>query len=97
MSVFVSTLDVYDGLIVYKAEPEYRKIKGLRYFNNSFLLLKKYAGYGSDSPEWMIREALKMKDLGKKLSDYRFPAHDRQFRIIASRENQLVPDRKSVV
>ena len=84
-------LDVYDGLIVYKTDLDPQKIKRLRYFNNSFLLLKRYSGYISDSPECMIREALKIKDLNEKLSICRFPFHNRQFRIIVSRENQLVP------
>lgn len=93
----VKILNTYDGLIVYKADADQKKLSRLRFFNNSFLLLKQYTKCKTDSLEWMIREALKMKDLGKRLSEIRLPPNSRQFRIITSRENQLSPVSKDVL
>jgi tRNA G10 N-methylase Trm11 len=93
----VKILNTYDGLIVYKADADQQKINSLRLFNNTFLLLKQYANCKTDSLEWMIREAFKIRDLGKRLSEYRLPPDSRQFRIITSKENQLTPVSKDVL
>lgn len=85
----VKILDVYDGLVVYSANVDTQKITQIKFFNNSFLLLKKYTNLRSDSLEAMIINAAKMKDLGKKVAECLIPSDIKQFRIITSKENQL--------
>lgn len=92
----VKILDIYDGLIVYCTNTGIQRITELKYFNNSFLLLKRYDNLKSDSIEFMIKDAIKMKDLEKRVSNI-VTSSRKQFRIITSRENKLTPVNNEVL
>lgn len=93
----VKILNLYDGLIVYQSDAIVSKILGLRYFNNTFLLIKKYSGLANAHLEQMMASANKMQDIGLKLKGHVPAKNKRQFRIIVSRENQLVPVKRELL
>lgn len=80
---------ILDGLVVYKTGQPLEKIRQLRYFNNSFILLNETVCSPTEKTESIIRrlsfdadfeEAVRPLPLTKKAA----------FRLITSKENQLV-------
>lgn len=80
---------VLDGLVVYRSDIGSDKIKEIRFFNNSFLLLSFFENLNSDPLRLMARQVLHNPDLVAKVKKY-IPKKNRSFRIVTSQENQLV-------
>ncbi len=90
-------LSIYDGLIVYQSNADSKRITGLRFFSNTFLLLKRFNNLKNDSIELMMEEALNMKDLEGKVSTVLSLRGTQTFRVIASKENHLVSVDKGIL
>ena len=78
-----------DGLVVYKTKKSPSEIKNIRFFNNAFVLLKLFEGLRDKSIEAMIKQVLDNPELVKKASK-NIPRKTSTFRIVASKENQLI-------
>lgn len=86
-----------DGLIVYRTNKSFQKVKSLRYLNNTFLFFKLFEELNSGHPiEFMMKNLLKdSRSIGKLpdgLSLNRF-----SFRVITSQENQMVTVNKQLL
>lgn len=88
----------YDGLILYKSKDSLDKIKQLKVFNNSFLLLKKF-----DSQESMhnlvkeLLEELNNNPLFNSLKQQDLKLKGKSFRFILSDKNQFVSVNKDLL
>jgi tRNA (guanine6-N2)-methyltransferase len=78
-----------DGLLLYESSRDAAAIRGLPFFNNSFLVLKTFPGLGAERGDEVLNEmlaaALRDGDLAARL-----PRHLRgTFRLVTSRSNVL--------
>ncbi len=80
---------VLDGLVVYASNSKSDKIKEIRFFNNSFVLLSLIQGLNIDPLRAMMKQVLQNPDLAIKAKKY-IPKKNLSFRIVTSQENQLV-------
>lgn len=78
-----------DGLIIYKTNASLEAIKQLRFFNNSFLLLKFFPKIGHNPINEMLKQAIGDKRLTPNIHDL-LPSKTTAFRIMATIENQFV-------
>ena len=85
----ISIISLYDGLVVYNTETNIEKIKKIRFFNNSFLILKMFKNKNTLSIETMIQSAIRAKDIETKISSI-LANKSYSYRIITSKENKLV-------
>lgn len=84
-------INLYDGLIIYGTKARVEKIKKIRFFNNSFLVLKMFKNY-NNSLESMIKSVAINKIDDIKPVIYRVLGNRKHsYRIITSKENKLVP------
>lgn len=81
-----------DGLVVYDTGLGSGKIKEIRFFNNSFILLS----FAHDSLKVIMKQALDNPDLVAKIKKY-IPGRNCSFRIVTSEENQLVAVDKNLL
>lgn len=93
----VQILDSYDGFMVYRTSQGPKAIEGLRFFSNSFFLLSKFSNLRTDSMELMIEEALRLKDLDRRIASVLCGRGPHTFRIITSQENHLVSVDKRIL
>lgn len=93
----VQILDVYDGFMVYRTTQGPKTIGALRFFSNSFFMLYKFSNLKTDSVELMIEEALRLKDLDRRIASVLPGRGPHTFRIITSQENHLVSVDKRVL
>ncbi len=78
---------VLDGLIVYRTAELIEKIKDIRFFNNTFVLL--FQAKGKVSVEKLVKTVLGNKDVLSGIPKVIFK-NKRTFRVIASDENETV-------
>lgn len=79
---------VLDGLVVYRCGAGPREIAGLRFFNNSFLLLKQFPALSERPFEEMFAWALQSRELERGIADF-LRSRPASLRVIVSRENRL--------
>jgi len=84
-----------DGLIVYKTETDIKQIKKINYLNNTFALLKRLDKYNSQSVDKMLGSVLVDNSIFKTIS--RYVTGRKSFRIIVSKENQLISANKGLL
>lgn len=82
-------ISLYDGLVLYGSGMDVQKIAGLHFFNNSFIVLKRFENLPHSPFEYMLRKVAGMSDAIKKL-DKKILSGKRTFRIVASNQNKLV-------
>ena len=83
----VKTELLLDGLVVYSADSSIEEVKKIKFFTNSFLLLRYFPNNKAITVEKMM--AVVSKD-GIRLAQ-RLPPNLKTFRVVTSKENQPVP------
>lgn len=78
-----------DGLVVYGSNLESNKVKEIRFFNNSFVLLSLIRGLNNNPLRAMMKQVLRNPDLAVKVKKY-ILKQNCSFRVVTSQENQLV-------
>ena len=79
---------VLDGLIVYQTNYPIEKVKNLRFINNSYILIKAFQKNNPDIKQ-LINKLSACNELKDFLNKHEFPKKS-TFRIIISRENQII-------
>jgi len=82
----VDIIGLWDGLVFYKSASDPDHVGGLRFLNNSFLLLRAFSKLGGDPITQMIHELLRDRSWRRPVARH-LPHGRARFRIIASREN----------
>lgn len=92
----VSKIDLLlDGLIVYTTNVDIKQIRKLNYLNNTFALLKLFDRKNRKSVDQMLESVLADNSINESISSY---VHNKKsFRIIISKENQLISANKKLV
>ncbi|MGD2091252.1 MAG: RsmD family RNA methyltransferase [Candidatus Aminicenantes bacterium] len=92
----IKIINTLDGLVVYKSNAAISEIKKLKFFNNSFLLLKKFQNMGQQNPiEKMLKNIAGLKNLEELISTHVPPFHkNKTFRIMVSIENRFAVGNK---
>ncbi|QQS38395.1 hypothetical protein IPM62_03345 [Candidatus Woesebacteria bacterium] len=85
-----------DGLVIYKTATRPNEIKNLKYFNNSFLLLKHYHNVDERFLYKISKSMLSDDNIFSDLKNH-FPHRTRRFRIRAAIKNQHVSLDKNIV
>jgi tRNA (guanine6-N2)-methyltransferase len=81
--------NVFDGGIVYSSHSLPDQVAGLRFFNNSFILYQSSRIHSDDPIREIMLAILRKPNLGNYVAKS-FPFQRATFRIVASKENQLV-------
>ncbi|MFC1727269.1 RsmD family RNA methyltransferase [Patescibacteria group bacterium] len=85
-----------DGLVVYSTTSSINSIKKLKFINNTFLLIEKFEDLSDQPMDKMMKYALNKINFEKALN-ISIPRKYRTFRVIASKENQLVSVNKKLL
>ena len=75
---------LFDGLVIWKTNAPVERIKEIRFFNNSFLLLSQTK---TTDLEPFVRQVLENEEITKRLTPF-LPKTKASFRIMFSQENQ---------
>lgn len=78
-----------DGLVIYKTDSSAEEIKRLKFFNNSFILLRKFEHVSEDSLRQILKSLVQDYNLSQPIRQ-NFSNKPRTFRIRASVKNQYV-------
>jgi tRNA (guanine6-N2)-methyltransferase len=89
-------MDLYDGLVVYSTNIHVQKIKNIKFFNNTFLVLKKFYNLQNSNLNNIIKMCLNMGNIKPKYAGD-IVGGNRTFRIITSKENQLTSVNKNLL
>jgi tRNA G10 N-methylase Trm11 len=84
----IRILGIYDGLLVYSTNTEAEKVKDLGFFNNSFLVLRKFDNLQNEDLNNLIRLSLRTRNISPKFAR-KITGVNKRFRIITSKENRL--------
>lgn len=84
-----------DGLVIYRSHKTPDAIRQLRFFNNSFLLLKYFPRLGKKPIEEMLKQTVSDRQIVPAI-DNLLPKIKSTFRIMATQENQFVPIDKNL-
>lgn len=84
-----------DGLIVYQTRTDIKQIKQINYLNNTFASLKRFGKHNSQSVDKMLGSILTDNSIYKTTS--RYITGRNSFRIIVSKENQLISANKGLL
>ena len=85
-----------DGLVIYKTAYSLRDIRSIRYFNNSFILLKLFKKVSAAPINQMLKESLKDSRM-KIIVPNNIRQRVRTFKIVTSLENQTVAADRSLL
>lgn len=85
-----------DGLIAYSTTSDIDSVKKLKFINNTFLLIKKFDDLSNRPMDKMMKYALNKINFEKALN-INISKKYRTFRVITSKENQLVSVNKSIL
>jgi len=85
-----------DGLVVYKTDKPLNQIKSLRFINNSYFLLKMFKEKGDCEPQELIKSAISGPEIISNVPKSALKGV-KSFRVIASRENQLISVDKQIL
>lgn len=85
----IKVKQLLDGLIIYQTDYSLSKINNIRFFNNSFLLLNQIK-YPKNSRIEQIVKILFNKSQLENFNQIRLVTKSRTFRVIISKENQLI-------
>lgn len=86
----VHILENLDGLIVYESGAHFKDIQNLPFFSNSFILLQQFENGREARIDSMLKWAINDRDIYKAISGFN-KRQNAAFRIILSKENQMVP------
>ncbi len=75
-----------NGLVVYSTDSPIEKVRSVKFFTNSFLLIRYFPNNKTITIEKMIANTLK----DRLVLSQRLPNNMRTFRVVTSRENQPV-------
>lgn len=89
-------IGLYDGLLVYSTDIEVEKVKAIGFFNNTFLVLKKFDNLQNDDLDHMVKTGLKIRNIAPK-SARNLINRGKKFRIVASKENRLMAVNKDLL
>lgn len=90
------TVKLLDGAILYQTSSNIEEIRKLRFFNNSFQVINQFEN-PRDIDE-MIFESIENKEVGGKIASILKQSQlGRTFRIITSKENQLISADKKLI
>lgn len=78
-----------DGLVVYSTDSSLEEIKKLKFFNNSFILLKHLENLDPNLPNPFVKQIIRDENLPGILSN-NLPSGKATFRVIVSKENEFV-------
>lgn len=78
-----------DGLVIYRTNAETDVVKQLRFFNNTFVLLKRFPKLGKKPVNEMVKEAIRDSRIMPVILSS-VPKKRTRFRIMATEENQFV-------
>ncbi len=78
-----------DGLVIYKTTAGLNKIRGFKFLNNSFILLRKFDHLSSNPVRDIVKTLIKDRNLRKAIKNH-FSGKKLKFRIRASIKNQFV-------
>lgn len=81
-----NVLEVWDGLIIWQSNASFEKLKKLRFFNNTFVLLFQKENTNIES---LIKDVISYNNL-KAMINPLLPKHRTSFRIMFSKENQPI-------
>lgn len=87
----LQVVDVLDGLIIYKTTSSEEKIKGLRFFSNTFEYIQQFPHLHKQPIEKMAKKIQQDPLVRQHLQRISIPTKNKSFRVIFSLENQLVP------
>lgn len=88
---------IFDGAIVYRTNSSIDKIKQLKFFNNTFFIIKQFPNLKSkNSFDYMMKSISKLKDLGKIIKSF-LSHQNKTFKIMASDENKFVSSDKNLL
>lgn len=94
----VKVVQVLDGLIVYKSNIEPQKIRALRYFNNSFIVIKMVRETDSEKAmQRLIDEILKFGLSHEGVKQFSLQNKRSSFRLMFSKENQATSTNQKVL
>ena len=85
---------ILDGIIIYKTNSSIQKIKNLKFFNNSFLLIKSFKN--TNSIEQALNKISKIKNLEKEIAKI-LTNKNKSFRIFTSLENKFISVNKTLL
>lgn len=85
-----------DGLVAYKTNAPYQNIRGIRFFNNNYYMLRYFDRLKNESIEYMMQSIVNNK---KPLPNvpYEIMGRAGSFRIVASMENQTVSPNRNLL
>lgn len=88
---------ILDGAIVYSTDSSIDKVKQLKFFNNTFFIIKQFSNLNpKNSFEYMMKSISKSTDLGKSIKPF-LGNQSKTFKIMASDENQFVSSNKNLL
>jgi len=92
----VVVLKILDGLILYETNMNIEKIKAIKIFNNSFLLINKYKPTGSNSIEFALEQFIRIKKRNEQVKSVLESIKPKTFRVVTSEENKLTSINKDL-
>ena len=92
----VAVLKILDGLILYETNMNIEKIKAIKIFNNSFLLINKYMLTGSNSIEFTLEQFIRIKKRNEQVKSVLESIKPKTFRVVTSEENKLTSINKDL-
>ena len=92
----IRIMGLYDGLLVYSTNAEVQRVKDIKFFNNTFLVLKRFDDLQNDDLNNLIRLSLNIRNIGPKFARD-IAGRNKKFRIITSKENQLTAVDKNLL
>jgi len=86
-----------DGAVVYKTNSSIDKLKQLKFFNNTFLIIKQFPNLKTKKPfDYMMKSISNLEDLGKRIKPF-LNNSNRFFRIMTSDENRFISSDKNLL
>lgn len=86
-----------DGAIIYKTNSSADRLKQLKFFNNTFLIIKQFPNLKTKNPfDYMMKSISNVKDLEKKIKPF-LNNSNRFFRIMTSDENRFISSNKNLI
>ncbi|MFH1522264.1 MAG: RsmD family RNA methyltransferase [Patescibacteria group bacterium] len=89
-------INIFDGLIIYRTSSNLENIKEIRFFNNSFVLLKLFKRTENESLNQLIKKINNDQKLPRLILK-NLPAKKCFFRVIISKENRMIPTSRSLI
>jgi 16S rRNA G966 N2-methylase RsmD len=85
----VRIISSFDGLILYETEATIPEITNIRFFNNTFLVLKFFKNTGTDPIHQILKDVIKDPAVWARLPSAFLKSRD-SFKTVASLENEMI-------